>query len=204
VQCDRLSRLLTRLVVDYFICVVQLAAPTPRVARRRLHLAARLLVARAHRLYCVFVVHPNALFRRSTTHRSVTLALAVRPVTPSRGLATRHPVAPALLRLCHASGRAVSPLNFSSVGCIGSRRAPGHSVSWLDCVVAQFLVRSQWLYFSHAMRRDYLSHGNADSTSTEPCAVVTSSCGHISSTSTTPCAAVTSSFGYIASTTHLG
>jgi hypothetical protein len=41
---------------------------------------------------------------------------------------TRHSVALALLRLCCASGRAVSTLDFSSVGRTGSRRVPGHSI----------------------------------------------------------------------------
>jgi hypothetical protein len=45
--------------------------------------------------------------RRSTSRQSVALALAMCPVTPSRDSATRHSVAPALLRLHHASGRAI-------------------------------------------------------------------------------------------------
>jgi hypothetical protein len=47
--------------------------------------AARLLVVRLHRLYCAYVVHPDAPSRRSTSRRSVALALTVRPVTASRG-----------------------------------------------------------------------------------------------------------------------
>jgi hypothetical protein len=48
-----------------------------------------------------------------------------------------------------------------------------------------FVLRPHWLYFSHAVCRDYLS------------------CGNTGSTSTTPRAAATSSFGHIASTIHL-
>jgi hypothetical protein len=48
-----------------------------------------------------------------------------------------------------------------------------------------FVLRPYWLYFSHAMHRDYLSRGNT---------------GSISST---PRVGATSSFDRIASTTHL-
>jgi hypothetical protein len=45
-----------------------------------------------------------------------------------------------------------------------------------------FVLRPHWLYFSHVVRRDYLSHGNTGSTSTTPRAAVTSSFGRITST----------------------
>jgi hypothetical protein len=41
-----------------------------------------------HWLYCAYVVHPDASSRRSTSRRSLALALAVRPVTTSRGATT--------------------------------------------------------------------------------------------------------------------
>jgi hypothetical protein len=100
-----------------------------------------------HRLYCAYVVHPDVPSRRSTSCWSVALALAMRPVTPSRGTTTHRPVAPALLHLCRASGRAISPLDFSSVGCTSSHRAPGHCFS----------------------RRDYSSSGCTGSTAPVPC-----------------------------------
>jgi hypothetical protein len=56
-------------------------------------------------------------------------------------------IAPTLLRLCRASGRIVSTLNFSSNGRTGSRRVPGHSV----------------------VRRDYPSRGRNGYTSLTPC-----------------------------------
>jgi hypothetical protein len=69
------------------------------------HLAARLLVSRSHWLsLCVWSLH-----------------LATRLLVIQ--------IAPTLLHLCRASGRAVSPLDFSSVGCTGSRRASDHCVS---------------------------------------------------------------------------
>jgi hypothetical protein len=55
-------------------------------------------------------------------------------------------IAPALLHLCRASGRAVSTPDFLSVGRTGSRRVPGHSV----------------------VRRDYPSHGRNGYTSPTP------------------------------------
>jgi hypothetical protein len=45
-----------------------------------------------------------------------------------------------------------------------------------------FLLRPHWLYFSHAVRRDYLSRGNTGSTSSMPRAAATSSSGCITST----------------------
>jgi hypothetical protein len=45
-----------------------------------------------------------------------------------------------------------------------------------------FVLRPQWLYFIHVVRRDYLSRGNTVSTSSTPRATVTSSSGRIAST----------------------
>jgi hypothetical protein len=45
-----------------------------------------------------------------------------------------------------------------------------------------FVLRPHWLYFSHVVRRDYLSHGNTGFTSSTPRAAVTSSSGRIAST----------------------
>jgi hypothetical protein len=45
-----------------------------------------------------------------------------------------------------------------------------------------FVLRPHWLCFSHALRRDYLSHDNTASTSSTPRAATTSSSGRIAST----------------------
>jgi hypothetical protein len=45
-----------------------------------------------------------------------------------------------------------------------------------------FVLRPHWLYFSHAVRRDYLSRDNTGSTSSTPRAATTSSSGCIAST----------------------
>jgi hypothetical protein len=90
-----------------------------------------------------------------------------------------------LLRRSHAHGCSVSPLDFSSVGCTGSRHAPGHFVSRLDYFLhdrRDFVLRLHWLYYSHAVRHDYLSRGNTSSTLSTPRAAATSSSGHIAST----------------------
>jgi hypothetical protein len=45
-----------------------------------------------------------------------------------------------------------------------------------------FVLRPRWLYFSHAVRGNYLSRGNTGSTSSTPRAATTSSSGRIAST----------------------
>jgi hypothetical protein len=45
-----------------------------------------------------------------------------------------------------------------------------------------FVLRPRWLYFIHAVRRDYLSRGNTGSTSSTPRAAMTSSSGCIALT----------------------
>jgi hypothetical protein len=45
-----------------------------------------------------------------------------------------------------------------------------------------FLLQPHWLYFSHIVRRDYLSRGNTGSTSSTPHAATTSSSGRIALT----------------------
>jgi hypothetical protein len=71
-------------------------------------------------------------------------------------------------------------------------QAPRH-VAWLVTwrvtgfvvdysVRRNFLLRPHWLYFSHAVRRDYLSRGNTGSTSSTPHAATTLSSGRIALT----------------------
>jgi hypothetical protein len=81
--------------------------------------------------------------------------------------------------------RAISLLNFSSIGCTGTRHAPDHSVSRLDYSVPgrrDFDLRPHWLYFSHVVCRDYFSRGNTGSTSSTPRAAATPFSGRIAST----------------------
>jgi hypothetical protein len=45
-----------------------------------------------------------------------------------------------------------------------------------------FVLWPRWLYFSHTVRRDYLSRGNTGSTSSTPRTAITSSSDRIAST----------------------
>jgi hypothetical protein len=45
-----------------------------------------------------------------------------------------------------------------------------------------FVLQPRWLYFGHAVRRDYLSRGKTGSTSSTPHAATTSSFSRIAST----------------------
>jgi hypothetical protein len=164
------ARLVTRLVVDYFAYVAPPGASARHAVchaacRRLLHLvqARRRLLRLRRASGCLGTSHgsscgssrgsssttsptprvrvPRLLARlvvdhasscHSTSHRSVTLALAVRLVAPSRGSTTL-------------------------------------------CVAARLVVRSHWLYFSHAVHRDYLSCGNTGFTLSTPHTVTASS-----------------------------
>jgi hypothetical protein len=111
-SCVRVPRHVARLVVDYFAYNARPGASARHAARRRPHVVSPLdfssvgrtgshrasghCVSRRdysssglHRLYCAYVVHPDAPSRRSTSRRSVALALAVRSLTVSRGATTR-------------------------------------------------------------------------------------------------------------------
>jgi hypothetical protein len=95
-------------------CLDCTGSTAPMMCIQMPHLAARLLVGRSHWL--------------SPCVRSLRLA--------ARLLVIR--IAPALLRLCRASGRAVLPLDFLSVGRTSSRRVPvtasrGVTARRLDC-----------------------------------------------------------------------
>jgi hypothetical protein len=60
---------------------------------RSLRLTSQLLVARMHWLYCAYAMHLDAPCRRSSSHRSVALAPAMRSVTLSRDSTTPCPAA---------------------------------------------------------------------------------------------------------------
>jgi hypothetical protein len=95
-------------------------SPSATQALRQPCHASRLRVTRLHRLYVTNAVHRDYSYPGCIGS------------TMSRAASTRLPVTQALLRLCRASGHAKSPLDFSTVGRTGSRRAPSHCVSWRD------------------------------------------------------------------------
>jgi hypothetical protein len=119
----------------------------------QLRFAPRVLVSRLHGLYLNHAVRPVTASRGATTRRpDCTSSTTPMPCIRTRRLAARLRVgrshwlspcvrslrlaarllvvriAPALVRLCRASGGVVSTLDFSSVGRTGSRRVPDHSV----------------------------------------------------------------------------
>jgi hypothetical protein len=116
------TRLVAPLVVDFFTYTVRPSASARRAARRRLL-----------RLCCVSgclgtsrgSLSTTATMPRVRVPRHITrlvvnyFAYVVRSGASARRAARRRP-------------RAVSPLDFSSVGRTGSRRASGHCVSWRD------------------------------------------------------------------------
>jgi hypothetical protein len=177
-----------------------------------------------HQLYRAHAVHPDAPSRRSTSCQSVALALAVCPVIPlcvmtirlaaatdtscrlvvdyfayavrpgaSARRAARHVARRRLLHLRRASGclgtsRGSSRGSSSTTSTTPRVRVPRH-VAWLVTrlivdysVRRDFVLWSRWLYFSHAVCRDYLSRGNTGSTSSTPRAATTPSSGRITST----------------------
>jgi hypothetical protein len=120
-------------------------APMSCIRTRRL--AARLLVGQSHWLsLCVWSLHLAARL------------LMVR-------------LAPALLRQCRASGRAVSTLDFSSVGRTGSRRVPG--------LITRLAAATDILRLRHASGCLGTSRGSSSTTSPRA--------GLSSTTSPTPC-----------------
>jgi hypothetical protein len=103
-------RLVTRLIIDYFAYVVRSGASARRAARRR----------------------PRAVSPLDFSSVGCTGSRRASGHCASWCNYSSSRIAPALLRLCRASGCAVSTLDFSSVGRTGSRRVPGHSVVHRD------------------------------------------------------------------------
>jgi hypothetical protein len=123
---------------------------------------------RPHALYVNLVVHREYSSSLSRLQRSTS--------TPSRVRVPRH-VARLVTRL-------VAPLvidySASPRLVVDYSASPRLVVDY--SVRRDFVLRPRWLYFSHAMRRDYLSRGNTGSTSSTPRDASTSSSGRIAST----------------------
>jgi hypothetical protein len=157
-------------------------SPTPhvRVPRHVARLVTGFVVD-----YFTFGARPCASARRASRRRLLRLTQAHR----------------GLLHLHHASGclgtsRGSSWTTSPHAGSSSTTsptprvRVPRHVARLVTRLVVDysvrrdFVLRPQWLYFSHAVRRDYLS------------------CGKIGSTLSTSRAATTSSSGRIVSTIH--
>jgi hypothetical protein len=153
-------------------------SPTPRVRVPR-HVA-RLVVD-----YFDYAACPVASARRAA-RRTARRAARRRLLRLAQA---RH----RLLRLRRASGclgtsRGSSRRSPSTTSPTLRVRVPRHIAQLVTRLVVNysvcrdFVLRPHWLYFNHAVRRDYLSHGNTGSTSTTPRAAATSSFGRIAST----------------------
>jgi hypothetical protein len=155
------ARLVTRLVVDYsasrrlVVDYFAYAASPGASARRVAHLAAR------HQL----------LRLAQARRRLLQLRRAFGCLGTSRGSSCGS---------LRRSSSTTSPM---------SRVRVSRHVAWpvtqliVDYSVRRdFVLRPRWLYFSHAVRRDYLSRGNTGSTSSTPRAATMSSSGRIAST----------------------
>jgi hypothetical protein len=113
--------------------------------------------------YFVFVARPGASARRAARHAARHAARC------RRLLCLRRPSSLTTL----SSPRAQVPRH---VARLVTRLVVDYSVR------RDFALRPRWLYFSHAVRRDYLSRGNTGSTSSTPHAATTSSSGLIALT----------------------
>jgi hypothetical protein len=135
--------------------------------------------------YFAFAARPGASARRAARRRLLHLRHMFGCLGTSRGSSSTTPPRP-------GSSSTTPP-------CV---RVPQHVVRLVTWLVAplvvdysasrslvvdysvrrDFVLRPHWLYFSHAVGRDYLPCGNTGSTSSTPRAATTSSSGRIAST----------------------
>jgi hypothetical protein len=166
------ARLISPLVVDFFAYA---ARPVPRHVARLVvnYYASRRLIVD----FFAYAARPGASARCAARHRLHHLAHA-----RCRLLHLRR--ASGCLRTSHGSSRRSS----STTSPTPPVWVPRHVTRLVTRLVVDysvrrdFILRPHWLYFSHAVRRDYLSRGNTGSTSSTPRAAVTSSYGCIAST----------------------
>jgi hypothetical protein len=185
-----------RLIVDYFSSVERPGASAHRAARRRLLRLRRafgcLGTSRGSSLvvdYFAYAARPGASARRAARH--------VARCAPRRRLLRLAQARRRLLRLRRASGclgttrgssrgslRRSSSTTFPTP-CVRVPRHVARPVTRLIVdysVCRDFVLQPRWLYFSHTVRRDYLSRGNIGSTSSTPRASTMSSSGCTAST----------------------
>jgi hypothetical protein len=159
------------------------------VARLVTQIVARLVVD-----YFAYAARPGASARRAA-HRlsSTSPTLRVRvPRHVARFIACRRLLhlryATACLGTSHGSLRGSLRRSSSTTSPTPRVRVPWHVARPVTRLIVDysvrrdFFLRTRWLYFSHAVRRDYLSRGNNGSTSSMPRAATTSSSGRIAST----------------------
>jgi hypothetical protein len=159
------TRLVALLVVDYS-------------ASRRLvvdYSASRRLVVN----YFASAVHLGASARRTARHTD-------RRAACRRLLHLRR--ATEFLGTSRDSSRSSLRRSSSTTSPTPRVRVPRHVARPVTRLIVDYFVRRdfalrpRWLYFSHSVRRDYLSRGNTGSTLSTPRAATTSSSGRIAST----------------------
>jgi hypothetical protein len=139
-------------------------SPRVRVPRHVARLVSR-IVARLVGGYFAYAARLGASARRATHRLSSTTS-----PTP-RGLVPRH------------VAWLVAPLIVDYFAYAARPGASARHAAHRQLLRALRLVlRPRWLYFSHAVRRDYLSRGNTGSTLSTPCDATMSSSGRIAST----------------------
>jgi hypothetical protein len=160
-----ITRIIAWLVVDYFTYAMRLGASTRRAA---------------HRLSSITSPMPRDRVPRHIA-RLVAWLVACRRLLRLRRAA-------GCLGTSHGSSRGSLRRWSSTTSPTPRVQVPRH-VAWpvtrliVDYSVRRdFILRPRWLYFSHAVRRDYLSRGNTSSTSSTLHATTTSSSGCITST----------------------
>jgi hypothetical protein len=165
------TRIVARLVVDYFAYAARLGASARRAAHRLSSTTSPMSRDRVPR-HVTRLVAPLV----------IDFSASRRLIVDYFNYATR-PVASACRAAHHAARRRLLRLRRAS-GC-GVPRHVAWLVTWLIVdysVRRDFVLRPHWLYFSHAVCRGYLSRGNTGSTSSTPRAAATSSSGRIVST----------------------
>jgi hypothetical protein len=182
------ARLVTRLVFDYFTYAAHPVASARRAACR----VTRRRLLRLRRASGCLDTSCGSL--RDSSRRS---SWTTSPTPRVRGASARRVAHLAarrqLLHLRRASGclgtsRGSSRRSSSTTLPLPRIRVPRHVARLVMRLIVDysgrrdFLLRPHWLYFSHAVRRNYLSRGNTSSTSSMPGAAATSSSGRIAST----------------------
>jgi hypothetical protein len=155
------TRIVARLVVDYFAYAARLGASARRAAHFLSSTTSPTPRDRVPRHVVRFIACRRLLHRRCTTGCLGT----------SCGL---------LCGSLRRSSSTTSPTPRVRVPRHVTRPVTGLIVDY--SMRRNFVLRPHWLYFSHAVRHDYLSRGNASSPLSMPRAAATSSSGCIAST----------------------
>jgi hypothetical protein len=139
--------------------------------------------------YFAYAVRPGASARRAA-HRVARCAARRRllRLVQARRRLLRLRRASGCLGTSHGSSHGSSCGSSSTTLPMPRVRVPRHVARPVTRLIVDysvhrdFVLRPRWLYFSHAVRRDYLSRGNTGSTSSTPRAATTSSSGRIALT----------------------